>query len=217
MSNFTGFSIFSYLSGTGQGLVVSAARYAGNDVVLTTLVDGFSIFYPASRNGLLPVELLSFSGIDQPEGNLLRWSTASEINSSFFELERSQNARDWTPIANVNAKGFSNDRVDYEFLDTAPPDQAYYRLRMVDLDGSFEYSPIAFVDRKTTAEDLTIIPNPTENMVFLSAPKGPIRLFDLQGRLLQEIALSSTVSLQNHPAGTYILRVGEQVFRVVKK
>ena len=86
---------------------------------------------------VLPVEIFLFEGVKTDYGNVLKWSTASEQNSSFFTLERSVDGIDWLVIGNVVAAGNSQSELDYQFIDVNYRETVnYYRLKQTDIDGT---------------------------------------------------------------------------------
>jgi len=98
----------------------------------------------------LPVTLLYFEGKEIDGMNTLKWSTASESISDYYDIEWSRDAYIWNSIGNVTAAGNSNMTIDYSFVDTQLlPIVNYYRLVQYDWDGNFEiYGPIAIDNRK---------------------------------------------------------------------
>lgn len=91
--------------------------------------------------GIIPVELVSFNVALEQNKVVLNWQTATELNSSHFEVERKSEGSDWNSIGRVNAAGNSTSRIDYRFVDdNLVGNQLSYRLKLVDLDGSFTYS-----------------------------------------------------------------------------
>ncbi len=125
-------------------------------------------------NAALPLELLSFeahaAGKDQA---LLQWTTDNEYNTSYFDIERSVDAEQWSSIGQTAAAGFTQQSSQYQYLDKSlnelptKADNAYYRLRMVDQDGQFSYSAIENVPLAKTA-NISLFPNPTTNSIYLS-------------------------------------------------
>lgn len=116
--------------------------------------------------GVLPIELLSFSGEAEGDHNLLRWQTATEANSSHFVVERGADGAVFEPIGSVPAAGQSQTMLDYAFVDATPPKgRSYYRLRMVDADGSESPSPTIAILRAEGAA--TVFPNPTDQEINL--------------------------------------------------
>lgn len=102
-------------------------------------------------NIVVPVTLIDFSASEKSGKSLLLWSTATEINSSHFELERSTDGRNFETIGTVNANGNTNTRIDYQLFDYYPETGVnYYRLKIIDKDGQFEYSKTASIVIKNT-------------------------------------------------------------------
>lgn len=93
----------------------------------------------------LPVNLLEFTAEKSkvsPKQALLRWITISEQNSKHFEVEHSTDATHFTLLGKKKAAENSNQKVLYEYLHRTPvAGTNYYRLKLVDLDGSSTYSP----------------------------------------------------------------------------
>jgi hypothetical protein len=92
----------------------------------------------------LPVELLYFEGTKYKTFNSLKWATASEQNSSHFDIERSEDGENWKTIGSKSAAGNSQTKINYSHLDSyINQNNVYYRLLQYDIDGKFEiYGPI---------------------------------------------------------------------------
>ncbi|OHX68345.1 hypothetical protein NH26_19325 [Flammeovirga pacifica] len=101
----------------------------------------------------LPVELIYFSSELTNFGTELYWATATEINSDYFDVEFSLDNNNWVTISRIEAAGFSNVKINYNYLDSEyRSGVGYYRLRQVDFDGEYEYfGPIQvhFYDEST--------------------------------------------------------------------
>ena len=122
----------------------------------------------------LPLNLLSFSGKNTEDGNVLTWQTANETNFSHFEIQRSSPLTPGGGITNQKFENISEKKSDeskiYEYIDRTPPLGAggLYRLKMIDLDGKYSYSKIIFVKNETEFS-FTIYPNPViENLNILA-------------------------------------------------
>jgi len=90
---------------------------------------------------ILPVELTKFSGIVSNRDILISWSTATEENSSGFEIERRTPSTNWEKISEIKAAGNSTSAKNYFYTDKGLINgEYYYRLKMTDLDGKFKYS-----------------------------------------------------------------------------
>ena len=112
----------------------------------------FLHFISRATNATLPLDLLSFTGNLQNNNTvLLNWKTENEINTSHFVIERSTDGIRYSGIGNVTANGRNNagGSFNYSFTDNDAVNQSsqrlYYRLKMVDIDGSLKYSNIVSV------------------------------------------------------------------------
>jgi hypothetical protein len=112
----------------------------------------------------LPVELVSFTANCEEEVVLISWSTASENNSSYFEVKKSIDGYDWNTIETVAAAGNSTELLEYSILDrNVTVGNAYYRLNQVDIDGKSELFDV--VNSNCVQNDLSNLlcayPNPS--------------------------------------------------------
>jgi hypothetical protein len=145
--------IGAYTGNTNPGTLLSTA--AGGELTLRFKSDisnvgtwtGFEAI--ATQATPLPVELLYFDGVEYPLWNTLKWSTASEQNSSHFIIEKSTDGENWREIANKTAAGNSNEKLNYSHSDNIDQHAIhYYRLVQYDIDGQFKtYGPIALDNR----------------------------------------------------------------------
>ncbi len=125
--------------------LIDAGVYVGSPFVGTAPDGGYKEF----GTGSLPITLIDFTAKENGGKNVLNWNTATEINSSYFSIERSVDGRNFSSIGKVNASGTSSAEVKYNFIDAYPADgKNFYRLVMTDLDGSFEYSRVVSVTNK---------------------------------------------------------------------
>lgn len=159
----------------------------------------------------LPVELVDFEVKNLSHAIGCNWFTASEINSSHFLIERSENAIDFDVIGRIDAAGSSQNLIQYEFTDNNPlPQKAYYRLKMIDIDGSSEYSDIKEVSANSPGT--TIYPNPTSNWISILSPNwtNSITITNQLGEIIDYID-GNTLDTQHHfnleskPDGIYYI------------
>jgi hypothetical protein len=99
--------------------------------------------------------------------------------------------------------------LNYQFIDRTPLSQAYYRLRMVDLDGTFSFSNVVYLEQSAVAE-LIVFPNPTNGRITIQLPTQEattLQLFDLNSKLLSTATTNaSAYELQlDQSAGVYLL------------
>lgn len=165
---------------------------------------------------VLPVALLSFTGEALPWANQLYWSTASEQHSVYYAIERSVDGMEYQEIGRVNAAGQSASLLRYQFADEQPPaGDAYYRLRLVDDDGAFQYSHVVYLTRISDSPQLQILPNPSSGVFRVDLPVaqvGPVQvvLINALGQLIyrHELMLDAghhelTYDLTGYPPGLY--------------
>ncbi len=143
----------------------------------------------------LPVTLTRFSAIKVNNDGMLTWQTASEKNSALFEIERSESTNDnWNTIGKTKAAGNSMALVNYKFIDTEITNSlkgiVYYRLKMIDLNGTFTYSEIRTIDLNSTNIDQVLLyPNPfnkqlTINIYSPIETKSKLEVTDLTGKII---------------------------------
>lgn len=128
-------------------------------------VSGFSDFggFGEGNGSPLPVELLSFNGICDENQIQLTWSTASENNSDYFEILKSQDGENWRAVNKQAAAGFSTTIQMYSFTETEKTNNAYFRLNQVDFNGDNKmYDPI-FIDCEGNSIQLITYPNPSKD------------------------------------------------------
>ncbi len=161
---------------------------------------GSSLIYTGSDNQIaVPVRLAKFTGQKTGSGALLNWATASEINSSHFEIERSFDNKRFASIGTVRATG---QKATYSYDDAFDQRQSsvvYYRLKIVDRDGSFEYSKtvVILLSQPKDKGSISVYPNPFVGDVFINtstidAGKSiSITVVDITGK---EILKQETIS-----------------------
>jgi len=147
------------ISGVGaQFIYVSASVYRTNT---TPQID--DIWLTVTEPSPLPVELTSLSAECDNDKVEIAWTTASELYSSHYIVQRSDDLTSWTDVAIVNGKGTSNVTSNYMVTDYSPlRDVNYYRLIQYDMNGEFEeYGPIS---SKCNYSDFSIslYPNPND-------------------------------------------------------
>ncbi|MES2779688.1 MAG: LamG-like jellyroll fold domain-containing protein, partial [Bacteroidota bacterium] len=170
--------------------------YKTSGSILTTsvtfnMIDTFGQFTVAS-NGTspLPVSLLSFGGKRNNDVVNLNWVTASEINCRGFEIERSYTGEDFETIGNVDAIGnYKGTKSSYVYTDEkADLNQTiYYRLKQVDLDGKYSYSPVVVITTIEGDDKNTVYPNPFNTEFSVRVHSGAeatavVRVVDITGK-----------------------------------
>ena len=196
------FEFQSVVNGTVQGPASASAARAN----------------PQFQSGILPVTLSEFKIVSKTDGVTLSWKTATEINSSHFEIERSTDNKQWSVIGTVQASGNISVEQNYSFTDPAPADGTnYYRLRIVDIDNAFKYSLIKTASFKATTLTVVSGPNPATSFlnINVSTPGNEpyrLRLVNRTGQVVydQKQAASTTrlqLNVSNYADGTYFVEV----------
>lgn len=175
-----------------------------------------------------PVSLISFDATREAQTAVLTWATAEEINSDRFEVEHSLNGKNWQMIGKVAAGGNSSDKQWYSFTDVNPANGAnLYRLRMVDRDGTFDYSRVKSLEFDISIET-ALYPNPVAERLLLKtddlAKISRVQLFNAVGiAVIQSDRVTSAgLDVRNLPAGLYVVKVtrtngSTDTFKVLKQ
>jgi hypothetical protein len=112
----------------------------------------------------LPVVLSSFESEEADMSVMLTWTTEIEIATDKFVIEHSSTGRDFEEIAEVNSTGSDGSSSNYMYMHSTPSfGENYYRLKMIDLDGSYTYSNIRLTRLEVETAEMSISPNPARN------------------------------------------------------
>ncbi len=183
------------IQGVTNSLVITGAfSYVGNNIEANYIAR-----FTDSENPL-PVELVSFTCHQEKNGVILNWSTATEINSKGFEIERKKSAvsnqsADWKWIGFVGGHGTVSEISHYSFSDdNISSGICYYRLKQIDLDGTSSYSDIIEIDvnkaaRYTLEQNYPNPFNPLTTLRYSIPLSGNVKLtvFDGAGRIVAEL------------------------------
>ena len=209
---------------------ISSFTYASMDAA--ALYDPTPATVVITWNQTLPVKLISFSGRLNGTRTDLNWVTANELNTKQFEVERSGDGQNFTKIAAVNARGNSNTPTSYDLVDPTPLQGVnYYRLRMVDIDGKFEYSQIVIIRIDNSVQLITkVAPNPFTGKidVYLTLTHNtPVdfRFIDINGRMVFSKSVKGlkgfnwfTINdLDRLPSAPYMLHIKTDDAMIVEK
>ena len=169
---------------------------------------------------VLPVELVSFDVASSDCNADINWTTAAEINLSHYELQYSSDGVAFDEVKIIRAFGAGVSATNYFYKDTIHRTHGFYRLKMVDLDGTTEYSSIQALQADCLKEDrVTLFPNPFRNMFRMEIDsretgQGQLMIYNQVGRLIKKTSLSISeginsmdIDLPQVPVGTYITRL----------
>lgn len=206
--------------GTGSSATITNLPTSGNlhYKVLNNLVSWSS---GGTGSSPLPVEFIDFDAEHFDDHVLLTWSTASEFNNQYFEIQKSIFGKEFIPIAEVSGNGTTNEIQHYHFKDNEVSPSAFYRLKQVDYDGTYAYSKII----RTVNEGDLVSFKQNNNEVIISLDKfvpSEILLMNSSGReiLQDEFYDSYSIDKSFMASGIYVLvvRCNDQIhhYRFVK-
>jgi hypothetical protein len=202
-------------SWTNEGVT---SRNTTSNFVEKTGISSFSRLTLSSLNNALPVLFTLFNGKCEGNGVLINWRTAQEMNSSHFNVERSNDGSSWAAIATLPAAGNSSMEKNYSFTDNNPGTQTYYRIAQYDLDRKIQYTGTLKMSC-TTTDVFRVWPNPITESVFVNITTSrparvTLKIYDIKGALIktqQSNLLSGNnqvpVAMNNLSAGLYQLIV----------
>ncbi len=163
---------------------------------------------------LLPIKLKSFNSSYKNNTVTLNWHSIYENNFDFYQLEKSSDANQFTTIATIKGKSMNGNAADYSFTDVSVlKDKQYYRLKMVNKDGSFTYSQVITSSSKSSLE-ISLYPNPVNNLLIVTHPQlsetGTLQIFNQEGKLVksastQKGTAQTTVDVESLNKGAYAL------------
>ncbi|PSL32874.1 T9SS type A sorting domain-containing protein [Dyadobacter jiangsuensis] len=204
-SDESGFTTMSS-STRDLGLHYVSKDVADLDIRLLTLVNAQSA---------LPVTLAAFDAEKDEKRVKLTWRTSFEANSDFFEIQRSRDTKNWKVLDRVGSAGESSQQVDYAYTDTDPiADIAYYRLKMIDRDGTFAFSQIRKVS--WDGADLVVFPNPAGDRLEIDVKDWSkvtkVTVLNAGGSIVRETAGATGSKEQYVPLtgiqpGSYMLQI----------
>lgn len=190
--------------------------------------------FEINRVPYLPIELSDFTVIsDNYSTAHLKWTSLTESNSLHYEVQRRTDNEDFTRIGIVNAAGESLEEINYTFEDdisTLTGGHVYYRLKMVDKDGSFEYSEIRSLKLRDFDSTVSVYPNPAEDVLAISLEMPwtgdlAVNIYNLNGQLVNThqwtydttLAVSEQIDISDLQSGIYLVEVVTPKERITKK
>lgn len=192
-------------------------------------ISTFSPFTVSSDLTALPLRLLTFTA-NENEGLIeLQWATQSEINVSHFEVEYSYDSRKFEKIGSIQGKNVGFVVETYFYIHKSNKGKHFYRLKIVDKDGTFFYSKIISASLHLNTR-LEIYPNPASSHLIISSPaSSPIQsvlITNMFGQVIFKKLFSSKsnlyfLDLRIIPKGIYQIEIGfdglKEVYRFVKQ
>jgi len=191
-------------------------RVADRTVAVAT--HGRGMFSGQLFLGALPVTFKSFNGIAEQKQNKLFWKVENEFKNKGYELERKyENGTNFNMIGFVAANS-NNTSNSYSFDDKLVDlgkENAFYRLKQIDIDGKFTYSAVVQLGRKASRNFVEYIAADKHTLIIRINNSNPtqsikIQLLDMSGKLLRNLQTgyeTQQLDISNLPGGIYMLRV----------
>jgi hypothetical protein len=215
---------------TGGGSYAYANTYTAGHIEIDFEFGGkhYTCKYPVISGGSLPIKLTSLNGrlSTESEANI-SWTSSLEENSFKYEVQRSADGKNFVTVGTVKAAGTSIETVKYSFNDPLPGTGAYYyRLKMIDIDGTAEMSKVVYVNSKKGNGIVTkVFPNPfTSEIQLIGATSSDltpnnIKVFSVTGQLVKySIVGANAIAIDvTAPKGLYIVKVKDQTFKLSKQ
>ncbi len=191
--------------------------YYGNKTAskVTTIPAGVTIYTPSA----LPISLLNFIGKIETNNTILNWTTANEINSKEFIIQRSIDGLHFENIGTVISAGNTSQNTNYNFIDkNVPTGRLYYRLQQVDIDERSNYYNIISLLNTTNGYQFKVLPNPASDLIAIQYNNGlleqdtDVKLFDISGKLINQTKINkgqtiAYFNIETLYSGTYIVRI----------
>lgn len=174
-------------------------------------------------NSILPVHLTIFQAYTNNNKVELKWISDYEKDAAHFAIEKSTDGKEFRQIGMVLAANNSEEKNNYQFSDIITADKGllYYRLKIVDINGSIEYSEVKIIRLKNSGQSgvsIQAYPNPVVNQVRVSIPqtwsnrKVTYHVTGTNGLIVKTIQRTNSsqtevIDMSNLPGGTYIVQV----------
>lgn len=163
----------------------------------------------------LSVEMTGLEVVPLHATNLIAWTTLSEYNNSYFEVEKSHDGVQWQAMARQLPLGGENAVKYYSAIDYQPYDMTYYRVKTVDFSGEFSYSRILSLQREFS-QVVSVYPNPGSNEICFGINKYDHGLItavvtDISGDQVMMKTFNNedlhSIDITSLPVGIYILQI----------
>ena len=135
--------------------------------------DASGSYFTKTNQSALPVTLAAFKVTKEAQAALLAWSTTEETNADRFVIERSADAKSWQLLGEQTAQNRGKETNAYSFVDAYPVAGInYYRLKMIDRDGTYSYSRVRSISFDQTRVQVVVYPNPVSERLYLKDAGG---------------------------------------------
>ncbi len=189
-----------------------------------TPITQFSTYSFGNQSQPLPLSLIRFIANANGETNLIAWTTAAEVNMDKYEVQRSIDGRNYETVATVKARNISGSNT-YSATDASKAPSTYYRLNMLDADGSSSFSQTVLVSQAGKSV-VNIYPIPVSNVLniepLLATEYTTVKLMGMNGAIIGSYSFNrlQSIDMSQLAAGMYLLQIensaGVNVMKVLK-
>ncbi|HRX27923.1 MAG TPA: T9SS type A sorting domain-containing protein [Saprospiraceae bacterium] len=229
-------------SGASESLTISGLNFKGKEnsgarsqtIIIRIDHIGSGTIDLTAAGAALPIQLASINAKNMGDYNMIEWTTQSEIENQYQEIQKSYDQKNWESLERIMANGNSLNEKHYQVVDNKPKHITYYRHLSKDLDGKSQVSNIIAVEMALGTRDLVerIFPNPTSNsitvdFVSISDQVITVELFDITGKIIYQekygVNIGSNklnLDMSQLSSGVYMLRLesynNAEVHRITK-
>lgn len=224
---FAGGKILSNSTGSERIVIGGVIKYKGNN---DGIITGYALANsqsPASGSGpgsgflsgTLAIGLKNFQAVKTNGRVYINWQTDYEKDADFFEIQYTYDKTDWKMLDRIKAFNLSTGN-NYNYTDSNPVTKdLYFRLKLVQKNGTASYSSISLVKYDNLKSKITIYPNPTSGYALVSFndsfKKGTLTLSNFEGHVVQSKSVNSTsgyvkLEMTSLPKGIYIMEIRDQ-------
>ena len=217
------------LIGNEDGIAFAVKQFGSRE---NTNPDARPLLEVVHEDPALPVELGGFDALVDENSVLLEWWTVSELNNAGFSVQK-KSGDEFVDIGFVSGAGTTNERQFYNFRVTSLSDGLYnFRLKQIDFDGTFAYSPLVFatINHTDSPAQLAVFPTPfnpqTTIQLTLKNPQNVrIDVYDFLGRNVRQLSSGMLESGIRYtfqfeagdlPSGTYFIRAQGSTFKLLR-
>lgn len=205
----------------GASKDIGAHEYTGSRTVYFTALsekhagpNAISISYTYNYSGVLPIKLIAFEAYPQFNKVNLKWKVGLQKNVKSYEIEWRTGPQEFLKIGSVNPQTSGNDILFYDFLhEQASAVNNYYRLKIIDTDGTFEYSNVISVKM---AREFKIYPNPAKSYIKINTDNilsvgSQLKLINSRGMIVKQLLTDNNIEqhleLGGLAPGVYYIRL----------
>jgi len=211
-------NLWKSTDGIAWTLIGADTRDTANHYVEKAGIADLSYWTLADITSPLPLVLTSFSAMCAGNYALIQWKTGIESQLNDFIVQRSPDGQNWTTLGSVDALN-APDGASYSFKDATPQADCFYRLEIVNQDGSVSYSPIFHGGCSDIALPLLVYPNPAVSQAVVQvslrqAVTGKLQVWSISGQSVYEAVWNLqaglnqlVVPLSGWASGSFILRL----------